>query len=168
MLCQQCKQNQATVHMQQVINGEMTELYLCPGCASTAEMTVSFDKFFQGFLDSIMPGQTAAAPRSYQNEQCPVCGMTYNGLRTTGRFGCADCYRTFHKEIEAILKNVQGSNDYVGKVPVHNRPAISRQKLLENWRKELEAAIAREEYESAALIRDKIRQLEAEGEETQG
>ena len=34
MLCQNCKTRQANTHIRQVINGELTELDLCPECAA--------------------------------------------------------------------------------------------------------------------------------------
>ena len=34
MLCELCKQSQATVHLTEIVNEQMTELHLCETCAN--------------------------------------------------------------------------------------------------------------------------------------
>lgn len=38
MLCDNCKQNEATVHMTRVVNGKKTERHLCNVCAAKQPM----------------------------------------------------------------------------------------------------------------------------------
>jgi hypothetical protein len=39
---------------------------------------------------------------------CKKCGMTFQQLRKTGRFGCAECYDTFYSQITPIFQTLRG------------------------------------------------------------
>lgn len=162
MLCDHCHKNQATVHVQQFINGAKTELHLCPEC-SAADMPISFDNLFQGFLDSIL-SMNIGNPQNHKQEspteKCAVCGMTYDQFKSTGKLGCAECYRTFTHEMEALLKNVQGSIRHEGKFPRRSGVELRQKHEAERLRLLLSKAIEEENFEEAAGLRDRIRQLE--------
>ncbi|MDR1531929.1 MAG: UvrB/UvrC motif-containing protein [Clostridiales bacterium] len=161
MLCEKCQQQQATVHMQQLMNGEKTEMHLCASCAEEMEMPIlSFDNFFQSFLESMFTGhkpQMAESPPA--QAQCASCGLTYSDFRNTVRIGCADCYNAFRSELGKVIKNMQGSNQHQGKFPKRFGARLAAKRQLERLRSQLTQAIEKEEYEEAARLRDQIRGL---------
>jgi protein arginine kinase activator len=164
MLCEKCQKNTAVVHMQQIVNGIKTEIHLCPACSlAMVEIPVSFEKMLQGVLDSIlsMTGNAAEDKESVEAEAaCKSCGMTYSMFKSGGKIGCADCYRTFSNEIEALLKNVQGSVRHEGKFPKRVGVMFRQKREADRLRVLLKKAIDEENFEEAANLRDKIKVME--------
>ncbi|QJC94644.1 Nucleotide excision repair protein, with UvrB/UvrC motif [Bacillus mojavensis] len=111
---------------------------------------------------------------SEQISACPKCGMTFQQFRKTGRFGCAECYKTFHSNITPILRKVHSGNTvHGGKIPKRIGGNLHVRRQIEMLKKELEALIHQEEFENAAHVRDQIRSLEqslksTDSEEEQG
>ena len=78
---------------------------------------------------------------------CPVCGFSVEDYRRTGHLGCPDCYTVFAREL-----NPDAGQEAE---PVDEPPAVTRARL----QKEMQQAIAREDYEHAAILRDQINAL---------
>ncbi|MCL2351451.1 MAG: UvrB/UvrC motif-containing protein [Firmicutes bacterium] len=168
MLCEKCKQNQATVHVQQVFNGQARELHLCQECAAQTQ-ALSFQQFFHELLNVFAShgqiGQTeeqfgAFAPAA-DGKRCPVCGMTFPDFRKGGKLGCADCYNTFRNEMDSILKNVQAGTQHQGKFPRRAGASLLAKRRADQLRLLLAKAVENEQYEEAARLRDQIKETEA-------
>lgn len=127
--------------------------------------------------------------------RCPVCNMSFREFSKTGRLGCSNCYSVFRNELNPILRRIHGSIEHKGKVPEKigqsgalgmfenvekaktAQSAMGTEETgrsegscneLEKLKNELSEAISREEYEKAALLRDKIRELEGTGNKCGG
>ena len=152
MICQKCQKRPATTYLSETVNGHKKELYLCAECAAEHQSSfLDVGDFMQGFL-----GQTKRPP---QQKSCPVCKMTERGYYKHGKLGCAACARTFEESTRSILQQVQGSCRHTGKVPAHGQELVRQQRELEQLEGKLRKAIAAEEYEEAARLRDQIRGL---------
>jgi protein arginine kinase activator len=95
--------------------------------------------------------------------KCPSCGFTYQDFKKVGRFGCGECYEAFKKQLDPLLKRIHGSNRHVGKVPLTAGKAVKETTVLQSIKElkaQLEKAVQSEEFETAAKLRDKIRELE--------
>ncbi|MGX1266525.1 protein arginine kinase activator [Rossellomorea marisflavi] len=171
MMCQECKENPATLHFTKVVNGEKTEVHLCEQCAqdkgtmfeNSAAFTVN--NLLAGLLN-ISPGfkqaQEQEAPKK-EVLQCPKCKLTFQQFTSIGRFGCSECYKTFNSELDPILKRVHSGNmEHHGKVPERMGGTIQIKKQIKKLRTELQTLIEEEEFERAAETRDRIRSLERE------
>ena len=165
MMCEKCHANPATVHVQQVINGEKTERYLCQVCAGeTADSGISFGNLLQGFMDALYKSAVISgggvAETQEINVTCPVCGFNSSHFKKAGKLGCGGCYQAFKKELDRILKSIQGSNVHEGKFPHKSGVEMMQKKTLENLRILLQKAIQEEEFEKAASLRDQIKGME--------
>lgn len=165
MICEQCKNKPATVHYTQVLNGEKTEMHLCESCARTHGEIELPGFAAQGFnindlLAGLMNLEHTPVPAKLKAEACPKCGADYKRFTQSGRLGCADCYKTFSKQLSPILKRIHGTYSHQGKIPSKGAEEISRKRQLVTLKQELKAAVENEQYEQAATLRDKIRQLE--------
>ena len=60
------------------------------------------------------------------------------------------------------MENIHGETQHCGKLPTRAADSSHRQYELIRLRKELQQAVASEEYESAAQLRDAIVSLESE------
>ncbi len=164
MLCDLCGKNQATVHLTEIVDEQMTELHLCEECAR--QKSVQMEQQF-GLADLLaglaeLGGKTAEEKEVSDKVKCPNCSLTYDDFKKIGRLGCSECYTTFKKYLLPLLKKIHGSSRHMGKIPnvkvaIENPPVLSE---IDELRLKLQAAIEHEEFEEAALLRDRIRELE--------
>jgi protein arginine kinase activator len=168
MLCQNCQQKTATVHLTKVIDSDKTELHLCDACAKSAGGELSFmseSSFtFQNLIASLLDVEWGLyqPPSSDKGVQCPNCGLTFFDFKKSGLLGCGECYRSFKSGLEPLFKKVHGSNRHTGKVPIRTGGKVRIRKEIEDLRSQLQQAIGREDYEKAAMLRDEIRRREQE------
>jgi protein arginine kinase activator len=165
MLCEQCGLRPATVHITRVVNGEMENVHLCPTCAKERGEFQFIIPDAGLMLHNLVAGMAAGQPPKAEADTdliCPVCQTPFAYFQETARLGCPDCYRSFAEALAPILRRLHGAERHVGKVPAGN-PELKRQHELEALRRSLKEAIASEQYERAAELRDRIRALEAEG-----
>jgi protein arginine kinase activator len=165
MLCEKCHKNPATVIIKQTtVDGNTVTKHLCPACSFKFEIPISFDDLFQGFLQTIqsMAQSEAGKVEKAKSTPCPSCGMSFEQFKSTGKLGCAECYNTFTGEMEALLKNVQGSIRHEGKYPRRSGVSLRQRREADQLRSRLKNAVEQENYEEAASLRDRIRALEGQ------
>ncbi|WMJ77269.1 MULTISPECIES: UvrB/UvrC motif-containing protein [unclassified Sedimentibacter] len=159
MLCSECGKNEAKVHVTQIINGKKTESHLCEECAKKNQTLLnssfSMENLFSAMLNNAFNTTTYLPAKG-----CSKCGMTFDEFRTTGKFGCSDCIETFKPRLIPVIKNIQGYDRHTGKIPKRAGGNYRIQKDIEKLKNQLKQAIESEEYEKAAELRDKIRQME--------
>ena len=160
MLCELCKQSQATVHLTEIVNEQMSELHLCEACANQKGAQVESHFGLSDLLSGLSDFGKTQEPEEVSTKACANCGMTYDDFRKAGRLGCAECYTTFKRSLGSLLKRIHGSPIHLGKSPARLvKPAKAKTELAE-LRRKLETAITDEAFEDAARLRDQIRRLE--------
>lgn len=167
MLCQKCNKNEATGIIKQTINGKTNELYLCPLCLKefgifqpggiTGELDIG--KFFGGFFNMFPPSAIPAANHTPAGK-CRSCGATLHDFMSTGKAGCPECYTSFYDGLVPILQRIHGTSTHKGKFPKTASPEIGRKRELSELKLELTKAISEQEFEKAAVLRDKIKLIE--------
>lgn len=161
MLCDNCRERDAVVHLTKIVNNSVTQVHLCERCASEhgVETTVATPKHPLGeFLQAVQ--QQLAVPAA-DAQRCTFCGMTLKDFRTSGRWGCARCYSTFEGSNRELLRRVHGNSRHTGRAYAEPAPdAGQRQAELSELRERLRRAIEGEQFELAADLRDRIRVLE--------
>lgn len=169
MLCEKCKKNNANVHITKVINGEKQEINVCNKCAS--EMGDIYSNIgdgdfvspftFQNLLSGLMDYMNESPEKtSINTETCKNCGNSYIEFKETGLAGCSQCYKNLSNTLQPVIKRVQGNAIHTGKIPKRAGKYIICKNKVCNLKKELKEAIEKEEYERAAEVRDKIKELE--------
>ncbi len=163
MLCEECGKNPATIHYTQVQNGVATQMHLCAACMAKRQKG---SDTMSSVISSLLSGIAGQQEEREQQDQlrCPSCGMAYKRFRETGLLGCADCYKAFADQLAPILGRIHGRRQHVGHVPPALRARVSAEQELERLRREMDEAVAREEFEQAAKLRDQIRALTAKQE----
>ena len=166
MLCERCKQNTATTHYRQVINGQESQINLCGKCAS--EMGVG--KMLNPFAFDISQvigqvfGQQAGKEKSMQDMvRCPGCGGSFQDIVHTGKTGCAQCYTTFYQQVLPSIQRIHGKTEHIGKISAGAGEHMKARAELKKYKEELGEAIERQDFERAAQLRDAIRDLEQGG-----
>lgn len=164
MKCELCNENDAVIHIQQIIGNETKEVHLCEVCAHKNGISSDSDKI-ELSLNELLNGLIDFSPRASKQERCEVCGTRLKDFRKTGKVGCPECYGSFREEIASFLEETAGSVGHAGKYPKKLKAYKALLVDKEILKKRLAEAVANEDYESAALIRDRISTLEsADGE----
>lgn len=168
MKCQHCEKP-ATFHIT-----ELTEpsgpvmVHLCEEHARvylSQESSDSPTNALAGMLaKQLKLEQTAEQLAKLDKKTCPVCGITFAEFRQAGRLGCSYDYVFFQDDLEPLLLSIHGSKVHKGKRPTRRSGSPDRQHKLIQLRREMQEAIAKEQYEKAGELRDKIQNFDAEEE----
>lgn len=158
MNCDVCKKNSATVFLTQIVDGKMQKVNLCESCSKEKGVTDP-----TGFaLADLLLGLGAAQEieKGSGVTKCPNCGFSQADFKKTGRLGCPQCYETFGEALSTLIKQMHKGTEHTGKVPQRLVRTLERENHLKDLQRSLRKAVAAEDYESAAEIRDKIRNWE--------
>ena len=158
MVCDVCKTNQATVFLTQIVDGKMQKVNLCESCSKEKGVTDP-----TGFaLADLLLGLGAAQEieKGGTVTRCPACGFSQADFKKTGRLGCSVCYDTFGEALASLLKAMHKGTSHMGKVPARLMRTIELGARIKQLQRELDKAVAEENYETAAQLRDQLRELE--------
>ncbi|HXX41636.1 MAG TPA: UvrB/UvrC motif-containing protein [Chthoniobacterales bacterium] len=95
-------------------------------------------------------------------QKCLVCGFTHADFKKTGRLGCSSCYEAFSEVLGSLLKAMHKGTEHVGKIPERAQRVLQLSDRMRSLNESLQKAVAEENYETAASLRDQIKQLESE------
>jgi protein arginine kinase activator len=162
MYCQLCKEKAATVKISHVINEKKIELGLCNDCAEKKGVDNDLNALPHVFGNLIMQllGHDAKVETESKSELCcSGCGLSWDGFHKTGLLGCEVCYQSFAKSLNLILRRIHGSTQHIGDRP-HSMRSVVDASELQRVKIELDAAIANEDFELAAKLRDLVHDAE--------
>jgi protein arginine kinase activator len=157
MKCQKCTKA-ATLHITEIVTEEqIEELHLCEECAH--KYLYEPQKPAAGKPGAAVSEDDLGEPE-LMNRECQVCGIKFVDFRNTGRLGCPHDYETFREDLLPLLENIHGETRHCGKTPRRNPQAKQMEAELTQLRGRLKQAVTREDYEEAARLRDRIKQVE--------
>jgi len=170
-MCMICNENPATVHLTDIVNNKKRDFHICPDCAKKQGVLIKDQVPLLALIKKF--GQAAAqAEEEAPDIQCPHCSMTFKQFRKRGRLGCPEDYEAFGQELETLIEHVHGSTRHVGKAPgspevtSRQREIMERARELDSIRQALQDAVSAEDYERAAELRDRIRKIEEDRDDT--
>lgn len=180
MKCDVCE-NEATVFLTQIINGQMTTVNLCETCSKAKGVT---EETGFGLAEAFLSPSHRAESDSMEIV-CDACGFTASQLKKIGRMGCPECYAAFRDGLDGLLRNMHKGTRHVGKRPSHlsdiapqplprqraatvkaaspTAPAPSESPPvldIAKLRAELDLAVREERYEDAAKLKSEIENLQ--------
>mgnify|MGYP000924665614 FL=1 len=159
LLCQICKQREATVHFTQIKNQKKVEMYVCEQCArENSQLKINFNNLISGIMWTDNIAGIKEQPVLYR--KCGGCGLTVDEFNKTGMLGCVKCYETFGDSIQTMLKRIHGNVKHHGKIPKKLFGKINEARTLQDLKERLQQCIINEDYEQAAQLRDQIRAME--------
>jgi protein arginine kinase activator len=168
MKCDNCKDNEAQFHFITRVNGEPVETHLCGDCAAEAGLLETGSRASQNAGDMFIafplgtPG-AISLPGLGQGLTVPVMAMPFFGIHVFGDIpmgeeaedasgGSAGNSRKESFEAEPLRQEVSIPEDAGAEFR-------SRRELL-SLKHRLCAAVKEENFERAALLRDRIREME--------
>lgn len=157
MVCDICGAERPEINIQQVIGQKKRSIHLCRKCANAEgiiknndTLEISLSKLVSFYLD---------IENKKKNPVCPHCGKTLQEIRKTQKIGCEECVIQFGKYVSKALGigSSHGAHvQYSGNIPARMKMVKDVLVDLEILKKQLKTAINDEDYEKAALIRDRI------------
>lgn len=163
MQCDICGENEATIHLTEVVNDQVTKLHICEVCAKQKSDEMQSHFGLTDLLSGLVEGGEAlggAGVPGMVEAKCQGCGSVYRDFQKSGRIGCGKCYDVFSKNLSELLRKIHGSDKHVGKMPFSGKGSVKRHEDISRLKNELQQLVAAEEFEKAALLRDRINEME--------
>ncbi|MBN1556938.1 MAG: UvrB/UvrC motif-containing protein [Lentisphaerae bacterium] len=154
MKCELCQQNEATVHFKQIVDSVAKELFVCAACAAKNGFEIESPTSLTDFLFGMGVQGDVKPPAG--DKTCPACGLRREDFDKRSRLGCPTCYETFEEELRPYLEGTHAGTRHAGKVPATEQ--VSEE--IAALREALDKAVARQDFEEAAALRDKVRALQ--------
>ena len=162
MKCEFCNKENASIHLTQVVNGEMKKLNLCQSCAKKngidLNSPISITDILMGIEKQKKRDSVSNIEKQYELT-CKRCNLSRSEFSKKARLGCPECYKTFKVELKSITHAMHHSMNHIGKVPSKQEKSIKISSKINFLKKEIEKAVKNEDYESAAKFRDEIKNL---------
>ncbi len=156
MICDICGENEAVVVINKIMNDKKYELHLCMNCAKERGLITK-----NGKLEMSLAGLFEDVVASKKSDRlCPVCGRKFSEIKKTLKVGCPECYSIFSDEIKELMSQKGISGTYTGSMPerlANFRSALTDRMYLQS---KMEESVAKEDYEKAAIYRDRLKAIE--------
>ncbi len=143
----------ATVHLTQITQGKVNKVHYCEACANKGG---AGDAAVFQLADAVTAATVTPAI------VCPTCQFSDVDFRRSGRLGCPDCWPVFLDALDGLLTKVQHQVQHIGRAPTGALAVGQIRHRLQLAQVEIAKAIAAEDYEVAARLRDEITQLSAQ------
>ncbi len=159
--CDHCDKP-ASVHSVDIVNGKKIEKHLCDECASL-EPGMQVKTGHQPITELLSTFvKMHGGPEVSPDMVCESCGLTYIQFQQSSLLGCPQCYTAYAPVLETLLERAhEGGSHHVGKVPRRaGGDSEQKQFQLARLRQRLDDAVAAEDYELAASLRDEIQHFE--------
>jgi len=171
MYCERCKNNEATIHLTEIIKDVKSEVHLCENCAREIGLNSKLSNFSLSIPEMLSFLDVNEVDEYADGSVCKTCGMSFVEYSREYKLGCPDCYRDMGDSLRPVIAAFHGATAHAGKHPANPgggaaetyvRPVrISPQKSIEELQELLERAVSEERYEEAAVLRDRIREMES-------
>ena len=171
-LCEECGVNEACYTISVMMGGQITQRHLCADCMAKMNMNLAAGNI-KHLLSAIMSAISGGVEEAAANAVAPAddvicerCNTTLSQFTKSGKLGCPNCYQAFREQLTPMLQQIHGRVQHAGRKPLDDEAAQRRRAVYERLSRQLEQAVAMEDFETAAILRDQLRQLRnAEGGE---
>lgn len=160
--CTACNAAAATVQILDLEDGSVVSArFLCDQCAAGSQDAGPQQQTIQlssEILESLLgPSGDSDSTIDPTGLACPGCAMTEAEFRLRGRLGCPRCYEVFRASLLPLLERVHDSTCHRGRFPGRTSAELPPPRVnVDDLRNRLDDAIAAEEYEEAARLRDQL------------
>jgi len=156
--CDKCGKP-ARVHLTEIADGNKIEKHLCEECAASEGITVKASLPISQLLEDFI--LQSAGREETSDLRCDVCGLSFAEFRQRGLLGCPNDYDAFAEVLDPLLRQAQeGATQHIGKVPHRAGGDQEKQNAILRLRVQLKQAIVAENYERAAEMRDRLKEME--------
>jgi len=171
-LCEECGVNEACYTISVMMGGQVTQRHLCADCMAKMNMNLAAGNI-KHLLSAIMSAISGGVEEAAANAVAPAddvicerCNTTLSQFTKSGKLGCPQCYKAFREQLTPMLQQIHGRVQHAGRKPLDDEAAQRRRDVYDRLTRQLEQAVAVEDFETAAILRDQLKHLSnAEGGE---
>ena len=171
-LCEECGVNEACYTISVMMGGQITQRHLCADCMAKMNMNLAAGNV-KHLLSAIMSAISGGVEETAANAVAPAddvicerCNTTLSQFTKSGKLGCPQCYKAFREQLTPMLQQIHGRVQHAGRKPLDDEAAQRRRDAYDRLTRQLEQAVAVEDFETAAILRDQLKHLSnAEGGE---
>jgi protein arginine kinase activator len=153
-MCEECNKRKSELEFVEIKEGKRIVRHLCGKCAEKLAIALpakhKVEKAAAGNQES----------KALEELVCPTCGLSYAEFLRTAKLGCQDCFEAFGDRLNALLRNLHDSARYSGKPYEQDDSRTGMIKQKRELKEALNRAIQEENFEEAARLRDEIKALE--------
>jgi protein arginine kinase activator len=178
----------ATYRITKILKGKVFDILLCADHAQaySPHLQKPDSSKLMELLQQFFKEQEAATTQEGADAApvCSNCGLSFDAYRKTLLLGCSECYQSFERLLVPDLRKIHGATCHnpevaarspEGKPASHTFPQTEKsipmlkaeaepdddaEPSVEEIRAEMQEAIAQEDFEHAAQLRDMIREIE--------
>lgn len=168
MLCDECGVNEACYTVSVMVGETVTQRHLCADCMAKMNMNIASGNI-KHLLSAILTAitgqeQPAAEAQAGPEVICERCNTTLSQFTKSGKLGCPACYQAFREQLTPMLQQIHGRVQHAGRKPLNTEAAQRLRSEQEELTRQMEQAVAMEDFETAAILRDRLKALaEKEG-----
>ena len=158
MLCEDCGKEEAVFVYKEVVGDDVKQYHLCEACAQkrgSGQAKTSPAEFLLGMVKGL-----SSELRKEEEKLVCVCGLSFSEFRKGGKLGCVECYSTFGEKLKPLLQRIHGATKHVGKIVTKDEEYLRTKREIMKLEEELSRAVAKEDFEAAARIRDQIKEYQ--------
>ncbi|HUI71348.1 MAG TPA: UvrB/UvrC motif-containing protein [Spirochaetia bacterium] len=163
MKCEICGLKEAVIHIRQIQKDLVRELHICEECAQEKGLIREEESELPiaNLLSGLLEGKDMTGAGDVK-EVCPRCGTKASDFRKQGKLGCGECFSAFQKDVKAIVSQMAARPHHTGRLPRTFAEQSATAVANDALREELRDAVEREDYEEAARLRDRIREIDSD------
>lgn len=162
MICDNCGKKNAIVSYVKMQDSEIEEVHLCAECAEEKMMKdITFNTALSGTVENFLKDLfklRGKLNKTTIEKKCSHCGTTFEEI-SENKIGCENCYTEFKDEIESMLVSLTSLSKHKGKIPTSASGDLILKREENELIDKLSVAIELEEYEEAANLRDRLKEL---------
>lgn len=169
MFCERCKKTEATIHLSEVIKDMKSEVHLCEMCARDVGLNTKISNFSLSLPEMLTFLNVDELTDYSDGKHCQVCGSGFMEYKKEGKLSCPECYNNLSEFLAPVLAGFHGEKLHIGKSPVYSEDNGLAEKTYKkeksgfdnraDLQSQLESAVIEERYEDAAVLRDKIKEI---------
>ncbi|HOD15040.1 MAG TPA: UvrB/UvrC motif-containing protein [Spirochaetota bacterium] len=171
MLCERCRNIEATIHLTEIIKDVKSEVHLCESCAREIGLNSKLSSFSLSIPEMLSFLDVSEIEEYPAGSVCKSCGLSFMDYSRENKLGCPDCYVHLKDSLKSVIAGYHGAARHVGKQPsvpgsiatdtyVRTTRTVTIKKSLDDLKNQLKRAVYEERYEEAAVLRDRINDME--------
>ena len=171
MICNLCGKPNATIYFKGIVNNQAIKLHLCESCAREIGLNSKLSNFSLSIPEMLSFLDVSEVDESAVGSVCKSCGMSFVDYSKENKLGCPDCYMHMEDSLKSVIAGYHGAVRHVGKQPsglaslapgtyARSARTLPAKQSLDELKKQLNRAVFEERYEDAAVLRDRINDMD--------
>src|SRR4030042_4582376 len=117
MICERCKNLEATIHLNEIIKDVKSEVHLCESCAREIGLNFKLSNFSLSIPEMLSFLDVSEIDEQASGGVCKNCGMSFMDYSREKQLGCPYCYQYLGDSLKSVIAGYHGAIRHIGKQP---------------------------------------------------